>query len=111
MDYSRTLKADFEELVENVCQKMVGFRRGNSITSRKRYQSGQTLIERVLIERFSNTMMERTALQITFIKDGENVIVDGVATGFEGILFLRSPEGKQSYISKLDECLNEFETK
>ena len=95
------LKGEFEQIREMVCEKLLKSRTGFSISEQADYQLEGKRVSIRMIQRFASTIGERTAVQLTFLEDGDEVIVNAIASGFEGLLFLHTKEGQSAALEVL----------
>lgn len=109
MKYQTRVHRSFAETVETVTDQLIRKKAGNAITEQDDYCINDVHIAIRLIERFSKGLGERVAVQLTFIQDGEDVIIHALITGYEGILFLHSPEGQNAYLKDLKEIIEGLE--
>ena len=109
MIYQKTVEGNFDEIVEKVTQAVMSSRTGYSITEEADYQTSGRMVAVRMIQRFASAIGERVALQLTFIQqDDEQVEVCGIASGFEGLLFLHSPTGQKETIETLKKITEEL---
>ena len=109
MIYQKTVKGNFDEIVEKVTQAVMASRTGYSVTDQADYETGGRKVAVRMLQRFASTIGERVALQLTFIQqdDGQTEIC-GIASGVEGLLFLHSPEGQKQAIEALMKITEEL---
>ncbi|MBQ6653904.1 MAG: hypothetical protein IJM79_00025 [Erysipelotrichaceae bacterium] len=109
MIYQKTVEGNFDEIVERITQGIMSSRTGYSVTEEANYQTHGHKVAVRMIQRFASTIGERVALQLTFIQqDDEQVEVCGIASGFEGLLFLHSPSGQKEAIETLKKITEEL---
>ena len=109
MIYQKTVEGDFDEVVEKITQAIMSSRSGYSITEQADYETNGHKVAVRMIQRFASTIGERVALQLTFIQqDDQQVEVCGIASGFEGLLFLHSPSGQKEAIETLMKITEEL---
>ena len=95
------LKGEFEQVREMVCDRLLKSRTGFSITEQADYRLEGKRVSIRMIQRFASAIGERTAIQLTFIEEADEVIVNAIASGFEGLLFLHTKEGQNAALEVL----------
>ncbi len=108
MNYEKVMTGNLKEISKLITDTYLEKSRFWSISERYEYVLNGFDFEIVLLEKMKTTLGERIALQITFMQDGEMVIMNAIATGFEGLLFNKSPEGKQATLEKLQEIIEKL---
>lgn len=108
MNYERTMKGNLKEVSKAVIDKYLEKARFWSVSEQYQYVLNGFDFEIDLLEKMKTTLGERIALQMTFMQDGDDVILNAIATGFEGLLFNNGPEGKKATLAKVKECIDEL---
>lgn len=108
MNYERTLNGNLKEISQTVVDGFLAKSRFWSVTEKYEYVLNGFDFEIVLLEKMKTTLGERIALQITFMQDNDTVIMNAIATGFEGFLFNNGPEGKKAVLDKLKEIIDKL---
>lgn len=108
MNYERTMNGNLKDVSKAIVDKYLEKAKFWSVSERYEYVLNGFDFEIVLLEKMKTTLGERIALQITFMQDGESVIMNAIATGFEGLLFNNGPEGKKATLAKVKEAADEL---
>ncbi|MCR5067915.1 MAG: DUF6054 family protein [Erysipelotrichaceae bacterium] len=108
MMFEAIVSCDFDSAVERVCEGLLKSRTGYTVTEQADYliEGKKTAIR--MIERYASAIGERTAVQLTFIEDGKQIVINAIASGYDGILFMHTREGQKAAIEAIRKITEEL---